>query len=87
MRQYMINCENWLLKQQIKKRENQDRNSCLIGNKSLMLGRTEGRRRRVHQRMRWLDGFTDPMDMNLGKLREVVKDREPWYATVHGFVE
>ena len=44
--------------------------------KSLMLGKIEGRRRRGHQRMRWLDGTTDAMDMNLGKLREMVKDRE-----------
>ena len=52
--------------------------------KLLMLGKIEGRRRRGHQRMRRLDGITDAMDMNLGKLQELVRDREPWSATVHG---
>ena len=52
--------------------------------KSLMLGKTEGRRRRGDQRMRSLDGITDAKDMNLGKLQEMVRDREAWYATVHG---
>ena len=49
-----------------------------------MLGRLEGRRRRGSQRMRWLDGISDAIDMKLGKLREKVKDREVWCATVHG---
>jgi len=49
-----------------------------------MLGKIEGRRRRGHQRMKWLDGITDAVDTNLGKLREMVRDRKAWRAAVHG---
>ena len=55
--------------------------------KTLILGKIEGKRRRGWQRMKWLDGITDSVDMNLSKLQEMVKDREAWHAAVHGITK
>ena len=55
--------------------------------RTLMLGKIEGRKRRWQQKMRWLDGITDAMEINLGKLQELVRDREAWHVAVHGITK
>ena len=72
-----------MLKMQLQSFGHLMRRADLVG-KTLMLGKIEGKRRRVWQRMRWLDSITDLMDMNLSKIQEMVEDREAWCATVHG---
>ena len=59
----------------------------MVVSKEMRLGKIEGRRRRGHKRMRWLDGITDAMNMNLGKFREMVRDSKAWHAAVHGVAE
>ena len=83
-RSFLINSRSNLLKLQYFGHLVQRADSC---EKPLMLGKIEGRRRRGHQRIRWLDGIIDSMDMSLSELRELVVDREAWRAAIHGIAK